>query len=343
MFGFFTFLHFVGFIAFFIFLINFLKNKKRGLATYKAKKLMLVAIAVWCISFVMMLFTVDNTQTKEESSLQETSKKELSTEESSLQETSKIESSIEESSNNDYESLKNELNEKYELIGPYEFVRGDNTGKWRIVKTASGIAPSTYAVDYAKVYMQDTDIYDIHFIVDFTLSTTTKIQNSSFGILSVTTTEYVSGEEHDASIIGGGLLLSKESYDMETGEKIVVQSNPDAGTADNDTLIMAVKDAIGNQVGTDDKITDVSFDGKDIYISVTVAQPNSEYITKKDIAESRISSITDAILDLNDRYFNTWETITLDFGEEGKATFKKEDVKDEGLGKFFEVPIGILQ
>jgi hypothetical protein len=62
-----------------------------------------------------------------------------------------------------------------------------------------------------------------------------------------------------------------------------------------------------------------------------------------DIAEIRISSITDSILDIDDAYYNTWETITLDYGFQGKAVFDKSMVVDQGLGKYFDYPIGIIK
>ncbi len=43
--------------------------------------------------------------------------------------------------------------------------------------------------------------------VNFSLNTTTKLQ-LVLGKLSVVTTEYVDKEEHDASVIGEGMVLS---------------------------------------------------------------------------------------------------------------------------------------
>ena len=236
------------------------------------------------------------------------------------------------------EVLKQELEEKYDVTTPSKFVRGDATGKWRIVKVANGTAPSDYAVDYARAYMEEGDI---HFIVNFSLNTTTRFK-IVFGNLEVRTTEYVSKEEHDASIIGDGQLYSEEYYNMETGEKITVEVDESAGTVDADALIAKVKEVVPGGIGAGEAIKDVSFDGTNLTIKVDMSGADPKYFTLKELAESRIDSITQEILDLGDEYYNTWEKITLDFGSEGVAVLDKSMVKDEGLGKYFNYPAGIL-
>ncbi|MCR5793120.1 MAG: hypothetical protein K6G65_08120, partial [Lachnospiraceae bacterium] len=100
-----------------------------------------------------------------------------------------------------------------------------------------------------------------------------------------------------------------------------------------------IKDAIEEG----EKIKDVSFDEKNLTIKVDISKTDTSVLTAKEIGEMRISSITDEILALDDKYYNTWETITIDFGKEGKAVCDKSMVKDEGFGKFFDIPIGILE
>lgn len=238
----------------------------------------------------------------------------------------------------DKELLKTELKEKYDVSEPRDFIKGDSAG-WKIVNLANGTAPYKYALQYAQAYMSDGDI---HFIVNFTLKTTTKL-HVAFGKLNVVTTEYVDNEEHDARIIGDGLFLGEENYDLETGKQITTEGDISAGTVDSDELIKAVSKAIEGQVGENEKITDVTFDGSDLKISVDMSQAENKKISVEILAESRISSITQAILDLDDKYYNTWESITLDFSNIGKATFYKREVKDQGLGRYFEVPVGIFE
>ena len=126
----------------------------------------------------------------------------------SEEETKEVDSKDEASADGEKEALKTELKEKYDITEPGSFVRGDATGKWRIVKVANSTPPTEYAVNYAKAYMNDGDI---HYVVNFSLNTTTmfnRYSNGTTSVIEAKTTEYVDKEEHDASIIGEGLLLT---------------------------------------------------------------------------------------------------------------------------------------
>ena len=131
------------------------------------------------------------------------------------------------------------------------------------------------------------------------------------------------------------MLYTDRFFNLETGEEIKAEANPDAGTVDASELVRVVREAIDGAVGEGEKIVDVQFDGSNLSVVVDLsnAKTNLVGITPRDIALSRISSITDDILDLDDKYFNTWETITLDFGSAGKAILDKSLVVDQGLGK----------
>ena len=94
-------------------------------------------------------------------------------------------------------------------------VRNDATGNWRISCIAENIDMSEYALDYYKQYF--TDDSEIHFIVNFNNSTTTKIMNMGDD-LDVTVQEYVSKEEHDANLLGSGSVLAEYFVNKETGE-----------------------------------------------------------------------------------------------------------------------------
>lgn len=54
-------------------------------------------------------------------------------------------------------------------------------------------------------------------------------------------------------------------------------------------------------------------------------------LTIEDLAISRTSSITDAILELAD-YDTQWNTITVDFGDICKVVCDKEDIKENEAG-----------
>ncbi|MCR5792493.1 MAG: hypothetical protein K6G65_04940, partial [Lachnospiraceae bacterium] len=140
--------------------------------------------------------------------------------------------------------LRKELEEKYDVSEPSRFVRGDATGNWRIVKVANLTDPSDYALEYAKAYMMDSEeTTNIHFIVNFSLKTTTRFRIIS-GILEVKTTEYVDKEEHDAKIIGEGEILSKKNFDLESGKEITTDVDKNAGNVDSDKLVSKVKKVI---------------------------------------------------------------------------------------------------
>lgn len=83
-------------------------------------------------------------------------------------------------------------------------VRNDDTDKLKKVVTSKDVNMPDNAVAYYDEYMSEGEI---HYIINFSNNTTTAINNMS-GQLFVTITEYVDKEEHDANIIGSGMVLS---------------------------------------------------------------------------------------------------------------------------------------
>ena len=235
------------------------------------------------------------------------------------------------------EQLRAKLKDEHG-ISPSTFVRGDKTGNWRISKVADATPPADYAVDYARAYMEEGDV---HYVVNFTLKTTTQYK-LFLGTVEAKTTEYVDKEEHDASVIGRGMELTERYFKLDTGEEVKVEADAAAGAADSGDLVAAVEEAIDGAVGEGEKITGVDFDGKDLKITVDLSGVNGPF-SPADIAIARISSITDEILALDDTYYNTWETVTVDFGGVGKATLDKSMVKDQGFGRFFDFPDSVLK
>lgn len=82
-------------------------------------------------------------------------------------------------------------------------VRNDNTGNWRILKISENIDIEEYALSYADMYMKDDEV---HFIVNFNYHTTTWL-NKMNGLLYVEIREYEDKEEHDAKVLGSGMIL----------------------------------------------------------------------------------------------------------------------------------------
>lgn len=315
-------------IAFIVFLVMFIKAKKKGDDFSKFKKFMFIAGGVCVFSFIAMIVVAPDPEESENKVVNEDSndKKADSKDDFSDDEVDEI------------EALKKRLKDDYDVSEPQKFAKGDKAGTWRIVKVANGTPVSEYAVDYAKAYMK---LGEIHYIVNFSLKTTTKLQ-LTLNVLEVVTTEYVDKEEHDASIIGGGMLYSEEYFDMDSGEKFTADADPNAGKVDGDEFVTVIKETIADTVGEGEEITDVTFDGSNLTVVVDISNAVIRIGTVKDIAELCISSITDAILGLDDAFYNTWETITIDFGSVGKATLDKSMVVNQGYGRFFDFEPGIL-
>lgn len=92
-----------------------------------------------------------------------------------------------------------------------------------------------------------------------------------------------------------------------------------------------VKTAIQGDGGENEVIKDVSFENKELCVYVDFSKVDPAPLTIEDLAISRTSSITDAILELKE-YDNVWDTIIVDFGEVGKIKNEKVDIKENEYG-----------
>lgn len=92
-------------------------------------------------------------------------------------------------------------------------VRNDDTGKFKKVVTSEDVNMPDNAVAYYNEYMEDGEI---HYIIDFSKNTTTTLNNMS-GQLFVTISEYVDKEEHDANLIGSGIVLEDYIVSVSDG------------------------------------------------------------------------------------------------------------------------------
>ena len=96
----------------------------------------------------------------------------------------------------------------------------DVTGSWRVCTISESADPEEYALSYYENCFADDDT--LHWIVNFGTNTTTSILAQG-DMLTVTTHEYVDGEEHSAKEIGGGMTLGEFTVDIGTGEITVLQ------------------------------------------------------------------------------------------------------------------------
>lgn len=93
--------------------------------------------------------------------------------------------------------------------------KNDATGNWRLAKVSSGINMEEYALSYCKKYFKDKK--EIHVIIDSASKITSTITYMG-GILEVSSYEYTSGEEQDASLACSGTLLSKYWVYSDNGD-----------------------------------------------------------------------------------------------------------------------------
>ena len=100
-----------------------------------------------------------------------------------------------------------------------------------------------------------------------------------------------------------------------------------------DAFISEVKAAIDGAIGEGEAISDVVLNNNDLCVVVDFTNADPAPLTLGDLAWSRASSITDAILTFAE-YDELWETITIDFGETGKVVCNKSDVVSTEYGRY---------
>lgn len=211
-------------------------------------------------------------------------------------------------------------------------VRNDVTGKWRKSLIAENVEPKDYALDYYKQYFKNDD--EIHAIINFNYNTTTKLSVMD-NLLDVTIYEYVDKEEHDAKVLFSGMVLDEYFIDIDSGEILNAQETTSTKEVSPDNFIADVKDVIQGAISSKtEAITDVVLENGDLCVYVDFSKADPSPLSLEDLALSRASSITDAILELKD-YDELWETITVDFGNVGRITNSKTDMQNSGFGRYF--------
>lgn len=237
---------------------------------------------------------------------------------------------------------KEEMKKAYKLSDPSP-INGDTTGKWKLNRMTGATNPIDFAFDYYKNFMEPDEI---HYIINFSTKTTTIIQNVA-GMLYVRVLEHVEKEEITSKTIGSGTLLEEKYFNAETGEPYEASASSDVAPVSSDELVAKVIEILPDHMTPGAELKSVTM-GEDknltIVVDLTHAGENAKIELPKDIiAETSVSDITDPILDLGDEYFNAWDTMTLDFGEYGHATFSKSDVAANAVGRYFSYDGDILQ
>lgn len=99
--------------------------------------------------------------------------------------------------------------------------------------------------------------------------------------------------------------------------------------------IDALKGVVNEDVvGFNETISDITLQDRTVVISVDMSTADTSKFEAKDIAEVDFSGITDAALEITD-YDDLWDSMKVDFGDLGSITKTKDDIKDEGAGRFF--------
>lgn len=93
----------------------------------------------------------------------------------------------------------------------------------------------------------------------------------------------------------------------------------------------------------------VEFDGKNLLVVYDYSKryDNSDPLisnekSKKYVIETDCEDLANYILDMGNKYTNTWQTITIDCGSLGKAVFDKSMIVNHGYGNYFDYVDGDL-
>lgn len=92
--------------------------------------------------------------------------------------------------------------------------RNDTTGRWRFSTYAESNEFQDYAMNYYEEYFKNDS--EVHVVYNFTNKTVYCITNLG-GMLSVNVTDYVKGEEHDASLACSGTHLATYMVYLDSG------------------------------------------------------------------------------------------------------------------------------
>lgn len=131
--------------------------------------------------------------------------------------------------------------------------------------------------------------------------------------------------------------LKTQAEEQEISETISSEALSDTNTekesVDEAAYIEKVKDAIKDSISLDNEtITDVTLANGDLCVHVDISKHDPAPLTTDDLVWSRTGSVTDAILDLDEKYDELWETITVDFGPAGKIINQKDQVELNDFG-----------
>ncbi len=126
--------------------------------------------------------------------------------------------------------------------------------------------------------------------------------------------------------------VPNDAVNDTSDENKVAASFKEANTEEE--FLDMVKEAADLNIGEKDKLNDVSLDDGILRISVSLDTDNDFGFTKEEFAEDRASSITDGILDIDDKW---WNELVLEFEGIGTVTKGKTDIVTNEYGmRYYE-------
>lgn len=140
----------------------------------------------------------------------------------------------------------------------------------------------------------------------------------------------------------GGAAASNESTTSSAEATLESTTASNSESVSTENLVAKVQEILPDYMTPGTSVKSVEMKDKDLYITVDLSKYEGQFPLDA-VAETSVSEITDPILSLDESYYNLWDTVTLDFGDQGHVTFDKSMIKDDGAGKYFSYEGNILQ
>lgn len=105
--------------------------------------------------------------------------------------------------------------------------------------------------------------------------------------------------------------------------------------------LSGIENCVKSNLGENESIKNIVLENDNLCIYIDLSNVDPFPISLEDLAITRTSSITDAILSKNE-YDVLWNTITVDYGEIGYIKNSKENIMDNGYGRYFPAEQFIL-
>lgn len=113
-------------------------------------------------------------------------------------------------------------------------------------------------------------------------------------------------------------------------------------TTSNVDIVSKAKEILPDVLTPGIEISSIELKDRNLYIAANLNNYSGQFALEA-VAEAGVTEISDALLSLDSEYYDAWDTMTIDFGDQGHVTFDKSTVKDDGAGKYFSYDGQILQ